>query len=70
MKASLASQDIWETVDRGFVDPQGETAQTTNQREALRDPKKKGEKALYIIYQGLYEATFEKVGTTTTSKQA
>ena len=50
MKSLLDSQDIWKIIDRGFVETQDETTLSVNQREALKDSRKKDKKALYIIF--------------------
>ncbi|XP_012830051.1 PREDICTED: uncharacterized protein LOC105951209 [Erythranthe guttata] len=57
MKAFLGAYDAWEPVENGV---EGEDAASV----------KKDQKALRVIHQGLDEVMFEKVASTTTSKQA
>ncbi|XP_008789836.1 uncharacterized protein LOC103707210 [Phoenix dactylifera] len=70
MKALLGSQDAWEMVEKGYVEPEDEATLMENQRQSLRESRKKDKKALFLTYQGLDEATFEIVGAATTSRQA
>jgi hypothetical protein len=43
---------------------------TAEQQALVRDQRKKDHKALFLLYQGLDEATFKKVAEATLSKQA
>ena len=72
MKALFGSQDLWETINDGFVEPtsEQEAAYEADEKKAIREQRKKDKKALFILYQGLDEATFEKVAEATTSKEA
>ncbi|XP_058073270.1 uncharacterized protein LOC131221984 [Magnolia sinica] len=71
MKALFGSQDIWEIVTDGYVEPtmEEEALYTANQRAVLKNQKKKDKKALFLVYQGLDESTFERVTEATTCKQ-
>ena len=71
MKALFGSQDLWEFITDGQVEPtdEEEAAYTTEQKNALKDQRKK-DKALFILYQGLDESTFENIAEATSSKQA
>ncbi|CAN6690018.1 unnamed protein product [Malus baccata var. baccata] len=70
-KALFGSQELWEVVSNGYVVPttEQEATYTANQRNTLKDLRKKDKKALYLLYQGLEDSTFEKVAEATTSKQ-
>ncbi|XP_042003851.1 uncharacterized protein LOC121752829 [Salvia splendens] len=66
-------QKLWDIVQDGYTEPasqEAEDALTNNQKNALRDARKRDKKALFNIYQGIDETTFEKVSAATTSKQA
>lgn len=70
-KALFGSQDLWEVVSTGYVEPtmEQEATYTADQKSTLRDQRKKDKKALYLLYQGLEDSTFEKIAEATTSKQ-
>ncbi|KAI0529129.1 hypothetical protein KFK09_001676 [Dendrobium nobile] len=70
MKALFGSQDIWEIVEKGYVEHHDEAVLSTAQREMLKESRKKDKKALFFIYQTLDEANFEKVASASTSEQA
>ncbi|KAL0401016.1 UNVERIFIED_CONTAM: hypothetical protein Slati_4131500 [Sesamum latifolium] len=55
MKALLGAYEVWDSVEKGAEG---------------NDTKKKDQKALTLIHQGLNEKMFEKVATATTSKDA
>ena len=68
----FGSQDLWEIVSTGFVEPilEQEATYTVDQKATLKDQRKKDKKALYLIYQGFDDSTFEKVAEASTSKAA
>ncbi|XP_012828533.1 PREDICTED: uncharacterized protein LOC105949762 [Erythranthe guttata] len=70
LKAILGAQDVWEIVDRGFVQPQNETTLSAVEKEALVKSKKKDQQALTRINQCLDESMFEKVGNADTAYEA
>ncbi|KAA8549872.1 hypothetical protein F0562_001556 [Nyssa sinensis] len=72
IKALFGSQDLWELVTDGYMEPtlQKEVAYTADEKKALKEQRKKDKKALFLLYQGLDESTFEKVAKATNSKQA
>ena len=70
MKVLLGSQDACDVIERGYDEPQGDVALTAAQRDALRELKKRDKKALFFIYQGVDESSFENTANATTSKQA
>ncbi|KAH0657759.1 hypothetical protein KY289_026507 [Solanum tuberosum] len=62
MKTILKSQDLWDLVERGFADH--------NEKNRLRDSKKKDAKALVFIQQAIHDSHFSRIAAATTSKQA
>jgi len=70
VKAWLDSQDIWETIEKGFEEPIDGATLTSAQREVVQKAWRKNQLALTIIHQCLDDATFEIVANTTTAKQA
>ena len=70
MKAILGAHDVWEIVEKGFIEPENEGSLSQTQKDGLRDSRKRDKKALCLIYQGLDEDTFEKVVEATSAKEA
>ncbi|KAJ0972576.1 hypothetical protein J5N97_020535 [Dioscorea zingiberensis] len=72
MKALLGSQDLWELVTDGYEEPttEQEAAYTREQKNTLKEQRKKDKKALFFLYQGVDEATFEKISEAQSSKEA
>ncbi|XP_042041040.1 uncharacterized protein LOC121786439 [Salvia splendens] len=70
MKALLGAHDVWEIVESGYEEPQDETDLSQQQRDRLRDARKKDKKALYLIYQALGDDDFEKITSASTAKEA
>ncbi|KAK4258396.1 hypothetical protein QN277_007851 [Acacia crassicarpa] len=73
MKTLLGSQDIWDLVEDGYTEPANaaaEAALTDAQRKTLKESRKKDKKALFLIFQGVDESTFEKISDAKTSKNA
>ncbi|KAJ0077724.1 hypothetical protein Patl1_36458 [Pistacia atlantica] len=70
-KALFGSQDLWDIANLGFTDPtpEEEETYTPEQRNALKDQRKKDKKALFLLYQGLDDDTFEKISEATSSKE-
>ena len=70
MKALLGSQDIWDIVENGYIDPkEWEASSSSSDPTTIRELRKRDKKALYIIYQGVDEGNFEKNFGATISKQ-
>ena len=63
MKALFGSQKLWELVTNGYVEPTSEQEATYNaeQKNLLKDQRKKDKKALFLLYQGVNESTFGKI---------
>ncbi|CAL9041261.1 unnamed protein product [Musa banksii] len=72
MKVLLGSQDVWEFVEDGFVEPSPteEGEMNVEGRKKLKKRRKKRKKALFRIYQGLDDTMFEIIAPTNTSKDA
>ncbi|KAA8537373.1 hypothetical protein F0562_026940 [Nyssa sinensis] len=72
IKVLFGSQDLWELVTDGYTEPtqQEEAAYTADEKKTLKEQRKKDKKALFLLYQGLDESTFEKVAEAPNSKQA
>ena len=72
MKALFGSQELWELIVDGFKEPtpEVEAAYTAEEKKALKEQRKKDNKARFLLYQGLDEFTFERVAEATTSKKA
>ncbi|KAK2456950.1 putative mitochondrial protein [Trifolium repens] len=70
MVALLGAHDVWEIVEKGFVDPENEGTTSQTQKDSLRDSRKRDKKALCLIYQGIDEDTFEMVSGAKTAKEA
>lgn len=67
MKALLGSEEAWEIVEKGDIEPENEDALDTGQKIVLRESRKKDKEALYLIYQGMDEFNFEEIACATTS---
>ncbi|KAJ0018098.1 hypothetical protein Pint_12331 [Pistacia integerrima] len=54
--------DLWDIVNLGFTDPtpEEEETYTPEQRNALKDHRKKDKKALFLLYQGLDDEHLRK----------
>ncbi|XP_042010009.1 uncharacterized protein LOC121758689 [Salvia splendens] len=70
MKALLGAHDVWEIVESGYEEPQDETDLSQQQRDRLRDARKRDKKALYLIYQALGDDDFKKISSASATKEA
>ena len=70
MKTLFYSQGIWDLIEKGFNEPQDESALTKNEMDKLQDNMKKDAKALFLIQQSLDESIFPKVSAAKKSKIA
>lgn len=70
-KALFGSQDLWEIVSNGCIEPSSEeeTLYTAEQKTVLKDHRKKDKKALFLLYQGLEDDMFKKISEASTSKE-
>ncbi|XP_039007800.1 uncharacterized protein LOC120135620 [Hibiscus syriacus] len=62
MKTLFKSQDIWDLVENGYIEPDEEAR--------LRDNKKKDSKALFFIQQVVHEIVFLKIAAANIAKEA
>lgn len=72
-KTLLKSQELWELVEDDYTEPESTRVEATTsnaERQTLRESRKKDNKTLFTIYQGLDEATLEMVAPAKTSKEA
>ncbi|CAA0828003.1 Unknown protein [Striga hermonthica] len=69
MKALLGAHDVWEIVENGYEEPPDEATLSQQQKERLRDSRKRDKKALFLIYQALGDDDFEKISSTSTAKE-
>ncbi|KAL4604574.1 hypothetical protein ACB092_10G202100 [Castanea dentata] len=72
MKALFGSQELWELITDGYVEPTSEQEATYNveQKILLKDQRKKDNKTLFLLYQGVDGSTFEKIAKAELSKEA
>jgi len=69
----MRSQDLWSYVCDGYTEPAtaaAELALTNAERVLLKDNRKKDNKALGLIQQGLNESIFVKISNATSSQMA
>ncbi|XP_044477555.1 uncharacterized protein LOC123204817 [Mangifera indica] len=70
IKVVLGSQDAWDIVQKGYVQPENEANLPQNKKDALAKKKKKDQQALTLIHQCLDDSMFVKMADATTSKEA
>ena len=73
MKALFRSQDIWEIVENGYVEPPDQAAYnalTQAEKDLLREQRKKDGKALFYIHQAMHESILPRVASATKAKEA
>ncbi|XP_010534731.1 PREDICTED: uncharacterized protein LOC104810237 [Tarenaya hassleriana] len=69
MRALLGAQDAWEVVENGYIEESSGTS-TPAQLKTLKEMRMKDKTALYLMFQAVDEASFEKIAGATTSKEA
>lgn len=67
---NLGAHDVKEIIEKDYNEPVNEVSLSQTQKEGLRDWRKRDKKALYLIYQGLDEDTFEKNSSEKSVKEA
>ncbi|XP_028084417.1 uncharacterized protein LOC114285543 [Camellia sinensis] len=73
MQILVASQDLWELVDRRYNEPVTLTDEgnlNDAQKMTLKDSRRRDKKALYLLYGSINESSFKKISTVATSKEA
>ena len=73
MKYLFKGQDVWEIVQHGYAKPADMTAYnniTQDEKDVLREHRKKDEKALFYIHQVMHESILPRIEAKTNSKQA
>ncbi|KAL2320198.1 hypothetical protein Fmac_029167 [Flemingia macrophylla] len=70
IKVLIGSQDVWEVLEKCYIQHKNEDSLSQNEKKALSKIKKNDQQALTFIYQGLDEAMFEMVSNASTSKEA
>ena len=64
MRALFVSQDLWELVEDGFVEPADEqtfNVLTQAEKDVLKNNRKKDSKALFLLYQAVNESVFPRI---------
>ncbi|KAL5763904.1 hypothetical protein ACOSQ2_016498 [Xanthoceras sorbifolium] len=70
MKALLGAHDVWEVVEKGYIEPADESTLSQIQKDSLKDLRNRDKKALYLIYQALDDDGFEKISSAKFAKEA
>ena len=73
MKALFKGQDVWEIVQHGYAEPVDMTAYnnlTQDEKDVLREQRKKDGKALFYIHQAMHESILPRIAAKTNAKEA
>ena len=73
MKALLRDQDVQEIVQNGYAELADQATYnnlTQDEKDALREHRKKDGNALFYIHQAMHESILPRVAATITAKQA
>lgn len=70
MKTQLESNDVWEYVEDGFNDHEGDEVLTERQKQQLKVDKRKNAKALSMIQQEITDNIFSRIINETKAKKA
>ena len=73
MRTILRGQDIWEFIMIGYLEPADQAAElalSNVERALLKENRKKDNKALGLIQQGLSESIFPKISSAESSKKS
>ena len=72
MRTILRAQDVWEFVKLGYAEPANQDAKlalSNAERVLLKENRKKDNKALSLIQQGLSKSIFPKISSAESSKK-
>ena len=73
MKTLFCSQELWDLVENGFIEPldqEAYNALSQAQKDILKENKKKDAKALFFIQRAMEESIFPQVAEATRYKNA
>ncbi|XP_050944065.1 uncharacterized protein LOC127150400 [Cucumis melo] len=68
MKVLYGSQELWDIVERGYIEVENQSELTNQQLVELRENRKKDKKALFFIYQVVDEFIFDRISIATSAK--
>jgi gag-polypeptide of LTR copia-type len=67
----MGAQDVWDIIEEGYEEVDLTVQEITKaQIKVAKEKKMKDKSALYMLYQTVDEADFEKITTATTTKEA
>jgi hypothetical protein len=72
MKALFRGQDVWEIVKSGYVEPIDQetyNSLTQDEKDILKDQRKKDGKAMFYIHQAMHESILPRVASKKKSKE-
>lgn len=70
LKVLFESLDLWDIIEDGLEDPDDEDELTDEQMEEIKNSKRRDKKALFLIFQAVDETIFERISSSTSSKNA
>ena len=73
MKALFRGQDVWEIVQHGYAEPVDMTTYnnlTQDEKDVLREQRKKDGKAMFYIHQAMHESILPRVEAKITVKKS
>lgn len=70
MRVLFESQDLWNVIENGIDEPEQTEDTTLQQMREVKENKKKDRKALFLIYQVVDEVIFERISSSSSSKEA
>jgi hypothetical protein len=70
IKVLLGAQDVWDVVKSMIAQSENYASQTLQRVKLQKEKAVKDKAALYILYQAINEAGFEKIAGAATSKEA